>query len=162
MIPLGEVLKAVGPNAAIIFASWIFMGFLQQRYDAVVNRFQSAIGDYRSNDHSPARGDNLKQQILAFRHRIHLMAQATLCGLIAAILLILTLILAAFEVLIPKVPVIATVGNITTIGGFAMIIVAAAIVMREARITKNQFNDELRDVPDLAEEAGQRQGGVHS
>ena len=26
-------LKAIGPSASIVFADWIFMGFLQQRYD---------------------------------------------------------------------------------------------------------------------------------
>jgi hypothetical protein len=36
---LNEILKNIGPSAAIIFAAWIFMGFLQQRYDAAIDRF---------------------------------------------------------------------------------------------------------------------------
>ena len=44
-IALPDILKVVGPSAAIIFAAWIFMGFLQQRYDAAVERYRSAIDE---------------------------------------------------------------------------------------------------------------------
>jgi hypothetical protein len=39
-LELSDVLKAIGPAASIIFAAWIFMGFLQQRYDAAVSRYR--------------------------------------------------------------------------------------------------------------------------
>ena len=40
---LSNVLKAIGPTASIVFAAWIFMGFLQQRYDTAVARYQDMI-----------------------------------------------------------------------------------------------------------------------
>jgi len=60
MVKLSDVLKAIGPNASIVFAAWNFMGFLQQRYDAALNRYQGAVGDYRSEGHDARRADNLK------------------------------------------------------------------------------------------------------
>ena len=67
-VQLNAVLKAIGPNASIIFAAWIFMGFLQQRNDAATDRYRSAVGDYRSEVHEGDRTSNLKRQVLSYRH----------------------------------------------------------------------------------------------
>ena len=76
MPDLGDVLKAIGPNASIVFAAWIFMGFLQQRYDSAIDRYRSAVGDFRANDHDDDRAGNLKDQILTYRSRCKLMGRA--------------------------------------------------------------------------------------
>jgi len=154
MPQLADVLKAIGPNAAIVFAAWIFMGFLQQRYDSAIDRYREAVGDFRSNDHESGRADNLKDQILTYRHRCKLMGQATIIGLIAAILLISSLIFGALDVLIPKVSLIMAAGTAASIFGFVLVIVAAMIVIAEGRIVHRQLDDELRDVDDLASQAG--------
>src|ERR1700712_1974330 len=114
MDQFGDVLKAMGPNASIVFAAWIFMGFLQQRNDNATDRYRSAVGDYRSNDHSDDRGGNLKAQVLAYRRRCELMGYATLAGLWAAILLILALIIGGVDVLIPRSPIIGVAGVVTS------------------------------------------------
>jgi hypothetical protein len=157
MVQLGEVLKAIGPNASIVFAAWIFMGFLQQRNDAAIDRYRQAVGDYRSNKHDLTRSDNLRSQVLAYRRRCRLMSRATFVGLIAAILLISSLIFGALDVILPNTALIAICGIATAMGGFVLVIIAAFIVIAEGRIVKRQIDDELRDVPDLADEAG---GGV--
>ena len=157
MVQLSDVLKAIGPNAAIVFAAWIFMGFLQQRYDGALDRYRTAVGDYRSNEHEATRSSNLKNQVLAYRRRCRLMSGATLVGLLAAILLISSLIFGGLDVIVPKSTFITICGIATTMGGFVLVIVATLIVVVEGRIVKRQIDDELRDVSDLAEEAG---GGV--
>jgi len=157
MVQLSDVLKAIGPNASIVFAAWIFMGFLQQRYDAVLGRYQGAVGDYRSEGHDAGRADNLKAQVLAYRHRCRLMSRASLVGLVAAILPISSLIFAALDVLVPQSASLTVLGVATAIGGFVLVIVAAIIVIAEGRIVVRQIDDELRDVPNLADGAG---GGV--
>jgi hypothetical protein len=151
MVQLGDVLKATGPNAAIVFAAWIFMGFLQQRYDSAIDRYRGGVGDYRSADHEQSRSENLKEQVLSYRHRCELMSWATLVGLIAAILLISALIFGALDAIIPDTPVIAWLGIATTIGGFALVVVAAAIVIAESRIVHRQLDQEVRDVPELSD-----------
>lgn len=157
MIELSEVLKAIGPNASIVFAAWIFMGFLQQRYDSALNRYRDAVGDYRSHKHDAARADNLKAQLLAYRRRCRLMSRASFVGLVAAIFLISSLIFGALDVMLPQTAIITVGGIVTAIGGFILVIIAALIVLSEGRVVERQIDDELRDVPDLAEEAG---GGV--
>jgi hypothetical protein len=107
VVQLGDVLKAIGPNASIVFAAWIFMGFLQQRYDNATNRYREAVADYRSNEHKDDRTGNLKDQILLYRRRCLLMQWATLVGLVAAILLIAALIFGALDVVIPKNAIIS-------------------------------------------------------
>jgi uncharacterized membrane protein YraQ (UPF0718 family) len=154
VIQLGEVLKAVGPNASIIFAAWIFMGFLQQRYDNATDRYREAVADYRSNEHEDDRAGNLKDQILMYRRRCLLMEWATLVGLVAAILLIAALIFGALDVIIPKNPIISVAGTASAIAGFVLVIVSAAMVIAEGRVVHRQLDDELRDVPDLAGEVG--------
>jgi uncharacterized membrane protein YraQ (UPF0718 family) len=157
MVQLGEVLKAIGPNASIVFAAWIFMGFLQQRNDAAIDRYRQAVGDFRSNEHDPSRSGNLKAQVLAYRRRCRLMSQAIFVGLVAAILLIGSLIFGALDILVPNTATIAVCGIATALGGFVLVIIAAFIVIVEGRIVQRQIDDELRDVTDLAEGAG---GGV--
>ena len=150
MFQLGDVLKAIGPNASIIFAAWIFMGFLQQRYDNATDRYREAVGDYRSNDHGDDRAGNLKDQILTYRHRCKLMGWATMVGLVAAILLIVSLIFGALDVIIPKNAFITAAGTGAAIMGFVLVIIAAGIVIAEGSIVRRQLEDELRDVPELS------------
>jgi hypothetical protein len=160
MPELGDVLKAVGPNASIVFAAWIFMGFLQQRYDSAIDRYRSAVGDFRTNDHDDDRAGNLKDQILTYRSRCQLMGKATLVGLVAAILLIAALVFGALDVLIPRTPVIMAAGTGASIVGFLLVILAATIVIAEGRIVARQLDDELRDVGDLANDAGRGGRGI--
>lgn len=156
MTQLGDVLKAIGPNAAIVFAAWIFMGFLQQRYDSAIDRYREAVGDFRTNDHEHGRASNLKDQILTYRHRCELMGWATLVGLVAAISLIAALIFGALDILIPDTRPIVVCGIAASIAGFLLVIAAAVIVIVEARVVHRQLDDELRDVDDLAGSIGHR------
>ncbi|MGY4601845.1 hypothetical protein ACVW16_000257 [Bradyrhizobium sp. USDA 4474] len=98
---LSEILKAIGPSASIIFAAWIFVGFLQQRYDAAVDRYRQTISDYRSGEHPADRRDNIQDQILVFKYRCQLMSYACFTGLLSAILFLLTLVSGAVDVIIP-------------------------------------------------------------
>lgn len=158
MIQLDDVLKAIGPNASIVFAAWIFMGFLQQRYDSAIDRYRGAVGDYRSGDHDDQRSDNLRDQVIAYRRRCWLMGHALLAGLGAAILLIATLIIGALDVVIPHVPAIGWAGTATAILGFGLVIVSALIVWREAGLVTRELDNELRDVPELARATGHEPG----
>ena len=160
MIQLDDVLKAIGPNASIVFAAWIFMGFLQQRYDSAIDRYRGAVGDYRDGDHGEARSDNLRDQVVAYRRRCRLMGLALLTGLFAAMLLIASLMFGALDVIVPGVPPIAWAGTASALGGFGLVIAAALIVVRESALVTRELDNELRDVPDLAESTGNRAGAA--
>lgn len=53
------------------------------------------------------------------------MVRATRVGLIAAILLISSLLFGALDAIAPKIPLITISGTIAAIAGFALVIVAA-------------------------------------
>ncbi|MGL4303101.1 MAG: DUF2721 domain-containing protein [Sphingomonas sp.] len=149
MFHLADILRAIGPNAAIVFASWIFMGFLQQRFDAAVARYRESVELYRRGGQPADRRGLLKRQLLDYRKRCLLMAQATTVGVLAAILLIITLILGAIDVIWPHIDALAVLGAACAIGGFALIILAAGIVIAEGNVSRRQIDSEVEDVPDL-------------
>src|ERR1700709_2043726 len=149
MVQRGDFLKALGPNAAIVFAAWIFMGFLQQRYDSAINRYREMISDYRVNDNEESRAGTLRAQISPYRTRCSIMQWATLMGLFAAIFLILSLLFSGIDVMMPKVALINDAGTATLMLGFAVVIIAAALVIAEGRIVNRQLEAELNDIPDV-------------
>lgn len=151
MVPLSDVLKAIGPNAAIIFAASIFMGFLQQRYDGTLGQYREAVTEFRSKDHPETRSDSLRDQVLSYQRRCKLMSLATLFGLVALILLVSSQLFSTLDVFIPKSSLIAVCGTVAVVGGFVFVIAAAGIVIVEGRVVSRLIDDELRDVPELAQ-----------
>ncbi|MBV8361876.1 MAG: DUF2721 domain-containing protein [Deltaproteobacteria bacterium] len=157
---LKDILQAVGPNAALIFAAWIFMDFLQQRYLSALERYRLLISDYREGRMGKDRHRNIKDQVLLYKHRCELMRSATNLGLIAAILLILTLIGAAFNVIWPGLTFLKYMSTGFALAGLAMIIVAAIIAIFENSIIQRAIDAELLDIPELARQTGQRPGAI--
>ena len=156
---LSEILKIVGPGAAIVFAAWIFMGFLQQRYDHALTRYTGLIEDYRSKEMGGERRDNVRDQIKIYRKRCRLMSSAILEGLVSAVLLILSLILAEAEVVVPGLAWLPALGALTVMLGFLLVILSAFTVLIEGRITHRQLDSEVLDVADLAKATGLKPGG---
>lgn len=161
MVPISDVLKAIGPNAAIIFAASIFMGFLQQRYDGALGQYRAAVKEFRSDDHDKARNENLKDQVLSYQHRCKLMSIATAFGLVALVLLISSLLFSTLDVFVPKSSVVSACGTAAVVGGFILVIAAAVIVLVEGRVVSRLIDNELRDVPELAEGSGGSVGSNH-
>lgn len=86
------------------------------------------------------------------------MGRATLAGLFAAILLIASLILGALDVIVPGNALNTSLGVFGALGEFALVILAAAIVVAETRIVSRQLETELNDVPDLKARGSGRRG----
>lgn len=95
---LSDLLKAIGPNAAIIFAAWIFLSFLQTRYDSAIGRHRALIETYRTGDEGQERTQAIKRQIEVYARRCTLMSHAVTVGLISAILFLSTLIVGGLDV----------------------------------------------------------------
>jgi hypothetical protein len=150
---LGDILKTIGSSAAIIFAAWIFMGFLQQRYDAAVDRYRSLIGELRRGDVPDATRRKSYTQIMTYRRRCSIMTYAFQCGLVSAILLLLTLITGELSLIFPSISPLQYVSLITALLGFTLVIVSTALVMMESFVTRKQLDQEMADVPDLTDRA---------
>jgi|GEM_PF-3399985 len=157
---LTSILKAIGPAASIVFAAWIFMGFLQQRYDSAIERYHLMIDRYRREELSSEHRGNIRDEIMVYKRRCELMNWANIVGIVSAILLINTLITGELNIIFPKIMVIKLVSAGSALVGFSLIIVAALIVMRESAIIYRQIDGELLDVDDLAKATGLEPGDI--
>src|SRR4051812_48142278 len=103
---LKDVLTAVGPTASLIFAAWIFLSFLQERYTTAYERYRSLISEYRQGNLHDQRKRSVRDQILLYKHRCEQMRLATNIGVISAIILISTLITAALNTVFPQATIL--------------------------------------------------------
>src|ERR1700709_1787694 len=83
-LDISNTLKVIGPAASIFFAAWIFMGFLQTRYDSAIDRYRDLIDRYRTSEPSGPRKANMRDQIVCYQRRCELMGQANILGLVSA------------------------------------------------------------------------------
>ena len=157
---LKDVLTAIGPSASIVFAAWIFMSFLQNRYSQAFQLYRELIQECREREMEQPRGANVRAQVLLFRRRFELMRQATNLGLVAAMLLISTLIGGAVNAVFPALPLIPELSTVLAVMGFLLVITASGMVIVENSLIQQAVDAELLDVPDLAESTGQKAGTV--
>ena len=159
-VDISSIFKALGPAASIIFAAWIFMGFLQTRYDSAVDRYRALIGQYRKGDISDGRRSNLTDEILVYKRRCELMNVASVVGIVSAIILILALIFGEFALVFPHQDVAKYLAAASALIGLVLVIVASTIVILESTIIHRQLRSELMDVPELARGTGHEPGSI--
>jgi len=147
---LKDLLQSVGPTASLIFAAWIFLSFLQQRYVAAFERFRELADSYRQGASGP-RHDSIKRQIAIYRRRCEWMRLATNIDVVSAMLLILTLVLAAFNVVFQEPPVLPPLAAFCAIIGLILVMIAAALVFVENNLLSSALEDELTDIPEMSE-----------
>ena len=147
---LKDLLEALGPNAALIFAAWIFLSFLQQRYSNAYSRYRELIEAYRHGDRETPHMRSVRRQVHLYKERCQQMRAATTIGVWAAILIMVALIAGAFSVMFGENAVFKLVGSAGVIVGLALVIAAAAYVLRENRSIQEAIDDEPADLPELA------------
>jgi hypothetical protein len=145
---LKDVLGAVGPTASLVFASWIFMTFLQARYTAAYERYRDMIEEYRQGNNTTRR-NLIGDQIKLYRKRVNQMRVATNLGLWGAIFLLLTLISGAIDAAMKGSELLKYVGLGGTVLGLALVIASATLVIIENTHIKEAMDAELQDVPEL-------------
>ncbi len=155
---LSKLMEAVGPNAGLVFASWMFMQLLQGRYTAAFTRYRELISDFRHGIDGK-RKDTVRDQIALYRERVDYMRRALDLGLYAAMLLIGTLIIGALSTMFGAPAFLKYLGTLTTLAGLAAIIWSAALVVAENRLIKLPLDHEMEDIPELRELASRPRSG---
>lgn len=143
-IDLKELLETIGPTASLVFAAWIFLSYLQSRYEAAAIRFRELLDEYRGQSQG-SRHQSVRRQILLYQRRCSYMRKATNIGVVSAILLILALILGATNVVVPSA-VWSPMAAFCSIVGLALVVIAACFVLLENRLMQRALDDELSDV----------------
>jgi hypothetical protein len=152
---LKDVLGAIGPNASMIFASWIFMTFLQTRYSGAYDRYRALIDSYRDGVEGP-RKEIIRNEIAVYRRRVDTMRHATNLGMYAAMLLISALIIGALDAVFGHPPAFKYIGTVLSIGGLLLVIWSATKVVHENTLIKQTIGSEVKDIPELADLTGEQ------
>ncbi|MBV9696581.1 MAG: DUF2721 domain-containing protein [Gammaproteobacteria bacterium] len=148
---LKDLLQAIGPTASLIFAAWIFLNFLQQRFVAAYQWYRNLLQEYRQRGRGDdTRADSLRTQILSYRRRCEQMRIATSIGVWAAIALLATLICGALAVMAPgPLGWLKYGAGALAVAGLLLVIWAAGIVLLENAGLRRMLEDDLADVPEL-------------
>jgi hypothetical protein len=152
---LKDLLQAVGPTASLIFAAWIFLYLLLQRYIASYERYRSLIDEFRQQvseekqDNQDERSRNLPEQILQFKERGEKMRLATNVGVGSAITLISGLICAALGTMVQGVALFKYLTAFCAVTGLALVICAASLVIAENSKVQRIMDSRVADLRDL-------------
>lgn len=140
------VLDAVGPTASLLFAAWIFLQYLNQRYIESVKRLRALIRERRDRPGDAEGSDSLDDQVAMYRRRCFLMSRATSIGLVGAILLLATLISAAVVTVFDGPAWLSAAACFGAMIGLALVLVATGFVLVENRLIETALRSELSDV----------------
>ncbi len=147
---LKEVLNTAAPTASLVFASWLFLQLLNMRFEGAMARYERAIDEYREGKADEKRKETLYELISLHGRRCVQMRRALHTGLLAAMLLVLSLVAAtihlAFGAPVPKV-----VTLVCSITGLSLIIAAAAMVMVENHLGRPTLRRQFEDIPELVD-----------
>lgn len=155
------LMNKVGSAAPLIFAAWLFVVFLQNRYEAAIDRYRELISSYRNSEPSDSRKANMRDQVVSYRRRCELMRRAMTLGLAPAIAMILTLIFGGLNLTFRDLLLFCYPSAGFGLLGFMLVIAATIFVLIEGTITHRQMDNELLDVPDLAHSTGQEAGAIN-
>ncbi len=154
---LKDLLQAVGPTASLIFAAWIFLSFLQQRYMTAYEHYRQLISEFRSHEQRDRRRESLARQILEYKHRCEQMRLATQIGVIAAICLISAIVCAALEAMDSQLRALKYLCAVSAIVGLLLVIWAAVLVLMENARLQVIIDSDISDVSELSR-AARKQG----
>jgi uncharacterized membrane protein len=147
---LKDLLQAIGPTASLVFAAWIFLSFLESRYAACFERYRELADEYRSGG-PEHRHATVKEQIGLYRRRCEWIRLSTNIGLVSAVCLLFTLILAGLDVVFSGHAWVAGSAAIFSIAGLLLVIIAAAMVIVENTLIGSALQAEVADIPELAD-----------
>jgi hypothetical protein len=143
-----DLMGAIGPHAALVFAAWIYLSFLQQRYVSAFENYRKLVAEFRAGA-KDGRAQNLQDQVRVYRRRCAQMRWATNLGIVSALCLLVTLLSSVLDVLMPQQPAIRLVAAVSVIAGLVLVMAAAFLVLFENSATKVVLDQEVSDLPDL-------------
>lgn len=144
---LKDVMGAVGPSAALVFAAWLFLQLLQQRYTAAYTRYRELVESFRG-DLQGKRRDVIKKEIHVYHKRVKIMLYATNLGLVGAICLLLSLASSGLDAMF-KLDWLKYIGGPGIVLGLLLVVPAAIMMIIENMMIKQPIDAELDDVNEL-------------
>jgi len=151
---LKDILQTAGPTASIVFASWIFLQLLGQKYVSAFDRYRQLVAEYRESPENEARREHLGEQIPLYKRRCEQMQRATVIGVIAAMLLIFVLLAGTVETIAgTEIGWLKWMGAAAAVIGLGLLIYAAFYLILENRHVIDALHAEVKDLPNVANRA---------
>jgi len=147
---LKEVLNTAGPTATLVFASWLFLQLVTMRFEGVTQRYEKLVEELRAGHCDRRRKDSLLALINLHRKRCEHMQRAMNLGLVAAMLLVASLLLAALY-LTMGTAVLKLATLVASLTGLTLIIAGSALVILESNLGMKTLVRQFDDVPELAD-----------
>ena len=139
---------AVFSASTTIFAAWIFLSFLGQRYVSAYDRYRTIIQDYRSRSREDPRRAELQRQIILYKKRCEQMRSATTLGTLSAVGLVSAIIVALLQVVL-QWDILKHLSVALGLAGLVLVLGAALQVLRENASIEQAIEGELRDLEEL-------------
>jgi hypothetical protein len=155
---LKDLLDAIGPNATLIFAAWIFLTVLQSRYTSAYDRYRALVSTFRDGNPQGARRQSLVDQVALYKKRCEEMRFATNLGIYSAVLLIGGLIVAGVNVIAGDKAILKVIAAAALLAGLAAVIWAALTMLRENYQIQEAIEKEPSDVEGLRQAVAQEPG----
>ncbi len=141
-----QVLQVIGPTASLLFAAWIFLQYLNQRFTESVERLRDLAENLRQATKEDRRRASVVEQIKLYQRRCVLMRWATHTGLVAAVLLLITLTLAAIVTVFHGPSAFGVVAVVCAWVGLTLVVAATVLVVRENMLVGDALRSELADL----------------
>jgi hypothetical protein len=151
---LKDVVDMIGPTVGLLFAAWIFLSYLQQRYTSAFDRYRTLIQDYRQHPGQDRRHESLREQVRLYKGRCEKMRLATNTGIASAMLLISGVIGTAVSVIVPGIRPLEVASVAAILVGMGLVVVASGIVLVENTQLQHAIESEISDLPELVDDAG--------
>jgi hypothetical protein len=150
---LKDLVATIGPGASFMFAAWIFLSYLQQRYTSSYDRYRALLQAYREHPADDQRRRSLREQIILYKGRCEKMRLATNLGIVSAMLLLTAMIAGAISFMYPTLTVFQWTSALGIVIGLLLVVAASAVVLVENVQLQEAIDSELSDLPELIEDA---------
>jgi hypothetical protein len=142
-VDLKDVLNAAGPTATLLFASWIFLGYLNSRLSDSQKRF---------NDHD-ARHKSIYDQIKQNRKRCDLLFLATNDALRGAYFMFATIATGIISIATQQPPWLCIFNLCCALSGLVFLVLSVGKALAENKLLHQSITSEVADVPEFADKS---------
>jgi len=146
---LTDLLSTAGATVGIIIAAGILLGNLGAQYVAIVERFRGLASEYRGNNFSDPRRENLQTELSSYRRQILLLNWATMFVALAVVLFLISVATAGLSIVYPEVMAFRTIGTVGLLAGLLLIAVGVALQFVETFVQRQAIHKEVADFSDL-------------
>ena len=145
---LTDLLSTAGATIGIIIAAGILLSNLDTKYIAICERLHQLAEQYRGNQLSDPRRDNLRAELSCYRRQVSYLYYGILlvCGCLTSFLLAVAD--AGLSIILPKLVVLKAIGTVALVLGLILMSGAIALRLVETVVERQGIRKTVADLAD--------------